>query len=461
MKLTLAEAAPMMGGVLSAGGPGEGFSGVSIDSRTIRAGELFFAIVGKHQDGHRFVKEALGRGASCVVVSASVPVGPEVGVIRVSDTTVALQELAGAVRRQAGLKVVAITGSMGKTTTKEATAAALSARFSVLKSEGNLNNLYGLPLSLLRYAGEEAAALELGMSAPGEIRRLASIALPDVGVLTNVAEVHREFFPSLEAIAEAKGELFSELPSTGVAVVNADDPLVMSQARRFVGRTIPFGLGVSAELRADAIERTPRGMRFSARDAGGQAFVECVLVGHHNVYNLLAALGAARALGLSLEEASRPLAALRPASHRGERIRFREGFLVIDETYNANPKAVEAALDALQSEPAERRIAVLGDMREVGSRAEVLHRESGRKAAESGVLLLIGVGPLGKFIVEGGRAAGMAESQLRHADAPELAGALLAEEVRAGDVILLKASRGVALERAVAMLSSRFHAEVR
>ena len=458
--MTLGDAAVLMKGELTgAGVAGRDFTGVSIDSRTTEAGQLFFAIVGKSQDGHRFASEALVRGASGLVVQKSLEAPESAPVIRVSDTTVALQELARGVRLEAPVKVVAITGSMGKTTTKEATAAALSARFSVLKSEGNLNNFYGLPLSLLRYRGEETAVVELGMSAPGEIARLTEIAVPDVGVLTNVAEVHREFFPSVEAIAEAKGELFAGLREGAVAVVNADDPLVMSQVRRFLGRKLSFGVASSADLRAEAVERTPAGTRFRARAGSDDAVVETALVGRHNVYNLLAALASARALGIPLDEASKPLRTLGPVHGRGERRRFREGFLLIDETYNSNPRALASALEALQMETGERRIAVLGDMRELGERRETLHREAGREAARSGVRMLIAVGALGRFMLEGARESGLGDEILFHRDEPEEAGRLLSDELRAGDVVLLKASRGVGLEKAIDVVRSRFTEE--
>jgi len=462
--LTVSEVASLVGGRLEspdarAGAPP--IAGVSIDSRTVRPGELFFAIVGQRQNGHAFVAQALERGASGAVVSeGGAPV--DAARIRVDDTTLALQRLAGAVRDRAGVKVVAITGSMGKTTTKEATAAALSARFRVLKSEGNLNNLYGLPLSLLRLLygnDEQAAVLEMGMSAPGEIARLTEIARPDVGVLTNVAEVHREFFPSLPAIAQAKGELFAGLAAAGVAVVNADDPLALGEARRFLGRRLSFGLTRNAEIRAESIERTAEGLRFSAWHGGEHALVSSALFGRHQVYNLLAALAAARALGLSLAEASGPLAGVGPGSHRGERLRYREGFLLIDETYNSNPSALASSLLALAEEPASRRVAVLGDMLELGERAEALHLESGQRAATSGVALLIGVGPLGSLLVEGARRTGMPEDSMRVAASAEEAGEILTRSLRPGDVALLKASRGVALERALGSVNRRFTPE--
>lgn len=462
MELTAAKVVSFTGGRLTSGRAETPIESVSIDSRTIEPGGLFFAIVGHRFDGHRFVTQALERGAVGAVVSQPLPEtaeGEEGVRIHVKDTAVALQNLANGVRRSAKIKVAAITGSVGKTTAKEATAAALAVRFRVLKSEGNLNNLYGLPLSVLRLKDEEAAVLEMGMSAPGEIARLTEIAAPDVGVLLNVAEVHREFFPSLQAIAKAKGELFAGLGKGAIAVVNADDPLVLEQARRFSGRHMRFGVGEAAELRAGEITRTPEGLRFMAGINTESAEVRASLHGAHNVYNLLAALAVAHALGISLVEAAGGLRGLRPAPHRGERILFQTGPLVIDETYNSNPAAVSAALDSLSKEDGARRIAVLGDMLELGERAEVLHLECGRWAAESGLSLLIGVGRLGTLIVEGARRAGMPETELVTAHDAAEAGAILARRAGRGDVVLLKASRGVALEAALAVLRDRFTAE--
>ena len=458
-----------MGGKLTSGAVETRVESVSIDSRTVERGDLFFAIVGPHFDGHRFVDQAFERGAVGAVVSnpRAAGEGSERGVeIRVEDTTVALQDLARAVRQSVGVKVVAITGSVGKTTAKEATAAALGARFRVLKSAGNLNNLYGLPLSILKLAGEEVAVLEMGMSAPGEIARLTEIASPDVGVLLNVAEVHREFFPSLRAIAKAKGELFDGLGGEAVAVVNADDPLVLEEARRFSGRQVRFGIEEEAELRASELVRTSKGMKFvvELEDRAGdhpkqRTNVVAPLFGKHNVYNSLAALAASWALGLSLEEAAEKLRNLRPAASRGERIRFRTGPLVIDETYNSNPVAVKAALASLMEEEASRHIAVLGDMLELGDRADALHLDCGRYVAESNVSLLLGVGPLGATIVEGARRAGMQEASLFVAADALAAGELLAELASSDDAVLLKASRGVTLEEAIAALRKRFPVE--
>jgi UDP-N-acetylmuramoyl-tripeptide--D-alanyl-D-alanine ligase len=448
--MATAEIARLAGGVLERGEPALVFDrGVAIDSRTLGRGDLFFAIRGPRHDGHDYVREVVAKGALGVVIEKPVEVPMPAFVIRASDTTRALQDLAGGFRRSRAVQVVAVTGSMGKTTTKEAAASAIGAGRKVLKSEGNLNNFYGLPLSILKLEDEEVAVLEMGMSAPGEIARLTEIARPDVGVLTNVAEVHLEFFESVAAIAEAKGELFRGLDAGAVAVVNADDPLVLGEARRFAGRKIHFGVDGEADLRGSAIRATPSGLRFTAAYRGEEVEVETVLRGRHNVYNLLAGLAAASALDVSFRDAARALSGLRPAAHRGERVDLGRGFLLVDETYNSSPRALREALRSLSEEKGRRRIAVLGDMRELGEGGAELHRQVGRFAASLPLDRLVGVGALAARILEGAREAGASPSKLSAVANAEEAGKLLLDELREGDVVLLKASRGIGLERAI------------
>ena len=450
MKLTLGEMARLAGGTLEVGAPTVAFDGgVSIDSRTLRRGDLFFAISGPRHDGHDYLREVVLKGAAGVVIQKESKVPPPAFAIRVRDTTRALQDLASGFRKSRAVQVVAVTGSMGKTTTKEAAASAIGSTKRVLKSEGNLNNFYGLPLSLLKLEQEEVAVLEMGMSGPGEIARLTEIARPDVGVLTNVAEVHLEFLGTVSAIAEAKGELFRGLPAGATAVVNADDPLVLDQARRFSGRKVHFGVEEEADVRGSAIRATREGLRFKAVFRGEEVGIESVLRGRHNVYNLLAGLAAASALDVPFRDAARALSGLRPAWHRGERVDFGRGFVLVDETYNSSPRALRFALEALSEEEAVRRVAVMGDMLELGERGVELHREVGRFAAGFPIDLLVGVGALAAHILEGALEAGAAPSKLRSVSTAEEAGRLLLEELREGDVVLLKASRGIGLERAI------------
>jgi len=450
VKLTVGEMARLAGGTLEVGPPTVAFDGgVSIDSRTLRRGDLFFAISGPRHDGHDYLREVVLKGAAGVVIQKESEVPPPAFAIRVKDTTRALQDLASGFRRSRAVQVVAVTGSMGKTTTKEAAASAIGSTKRVLKSEGNLNNFYGLPLSLLKLEDEEVAVLEMGMSAPGEIARLTEIARPDVGVLTNVAEVHLEFFGTVSAIAEAKGELFRGLPAGATAVVNADDPLVLDQARRFSGRKVRFGVEEEADVRGSAIRATPEGLRFKAVFRGEEVEIETVLRGRHNVYNLLAGLAAASVLDVPFRDAAGALSGLRPAYHRGERVDLGRGFVLVDETYNSSPRALRSALAALSEEEAVRRVAVVGDMLELGERGVALHREVGRFAAGLPIDRLVGVGPLAAHILEGALEAGTAPSKLSSVSTAEEAGRLLLDELREGDVVLLKASRGIGLERAI------------
>jgi UDP-N-acetylmuramoyl-tripeptide--D-alanyl-D-alanine ligase len=455
--MTAGEMARLSGGTLENAAPSAVFEGgVSVDSRTLRLGDLFIAIAGPRHDGHDYVREAVAKGARACVVEKPVEVPPPAFAIRVPNTTRALQDLAAGVRESRPLQVVAITGSMGKTTTKEAAASAIASAKRVLKSEGNLNNFYGLPLSLLRLEDEEVGVLEMGMSAPGEIARLTEIARPDVGVLTNVAEVHLEFFESLSAIAEAKGELFRGLPVGATAVANADDPLVLEQAVRFSGRKLRFGIENEADVRGAAIRATPDGLRFTAIYQGEEVEVESVLRGRHNVYNLLAGLAAASALDVPLGGAARALEALRPATHRGERVDLGRGFVLVDESYNSNPRALRSALSSLCEERAERRIAVVGDMRELGETGAELHREVGQFAARLPIDRIVGVGPLATHFLDGALEAGVPASNLRSVETAEEAGRALLEELQEGDVVLLKASRGVGLERAIEVVREGF-----
>ena len=467
MKLTPRDIARFTRGKLVSGSPDSVdsvISAVSIDTRTIERGDLFVAIRGPHRDGHDYLTNALERGAAGIVVSQPIELEGSAFQVQAKDTTRALQDLAQVVRERARLRVVAITGSMGKTTTKEAAAAAMGTRRRVLKTEGNLNNLYGLPLSILKLRDEDVAVLEMGMSEPGEIARLAEIAKPDVGVLTNIAEVHLEFFDSISEIADAKGELLLGLAGDAVAVVNADDPLVLEQARKFAGRQIRFGLTPSSDLRARQIRSTSAGLRFHAEEGERSVEVTSSLHGRHNVYNLLAGLAAARALEVPLEEAASGLASLSPERHRGERISLPGDILLIDETYNSNPRALICALDALvieeegveddedEAKDKGRRVAVVGDMLELGPQASELHREVGRHAATLYLGLFVGVGPLGREIVDGARQAGMAEARLATCSDATEAGTLLERSLVEGDVVLVKGSRGVGLDETIELV---------
>ncbi len=430
--------------------------GYSIDSRTVKAGELFFAIVGPRLDGHEFVKAAFARGAVAAVVMrgrtsryAEAP-----ALIGVQDTTRALQDVAAHVRRSRPLRVVGITGSAGKTTAKELTAAVLGRRFRVLKSEGNLNNAYGLPLMLLRLRDDqEAAVLEMGMSYKGEIARLAEIADPDIGAILNVLRVHLEHFGSLEKIARAKGELFRGMRRDAVAVYNADDRLVARLGKRFPGDTVPYGITArAARVRADdiAIEGLS-GTRFVLSHAGERVPIRLALPGRHNVHNALAAAAIGFAAGLPAGAIRDGLETARPASMRGVLHRTRGGIDVLDDSYNSNPTAMERAIESLRAAtPRGRRVLVAGDMLELGAYERAAHVRVGRQAAQAGLDLFVAVGPLSARAASAARAAGAPE--VRHFPDAAEAASYVATAVRPGDLVLVKGSRGMKMERVVQAL---------
>jgi UDP-N-acetylmuramoyl-tripeptide--D-alanyl-D-alanine ligase len=424
-------------------------TGYSIDSRTIRPGELFFAVKGERMDGHDFVADALGKGAIAAVVSREKfpSLGTHAKLIAVEDTLTALQTLAMAVRRLWGKPLIGITGSMGKTTTKEAIAHVLSTRFRVHKSEGNFNNHFGLPLMLLKLEPEhELAVVELGMSHAGEITALAKIAQPQIGVVTNVAPVHLEFFDSIAGIARAKYELVQSLPANGTTILNRDDEYVSQFGRGFPGKVITYGMNPLADVRAEKLEsRGQEGSRFDVLAASTRANASMPLIGMHNVYNALAAVAVALDRGMSLSQAVAALSSLSAADKRGQVVQI-GNIAVVNDCYNSNPIALRAMADALSKMPAKRRIVVAGEMLELGPSSEQLHRDCGREIAAKGLDFLLGVRGQAQAMVDAARQAGMAAEFVA---TPEEAGEWLARETRDGDVVLLKASRGVKLEKAL------------
>ena len=454
MKLALSRVADF----LAAGGkfkPNAVAHGYSIDSRTIRAGELFFAVKGDRFDGHDFVEQALSNGAVAAVVrkDQSVRFSAGTNALTVDDTLTALQRLATAVRRLWGKPLVGVTGSAGKTTTKEAIAQLLSTRYRVLKSEGNFNNHFGLPLMLLKLEREhDIAVIEMGMSHAGEIAALAKIAQPEIGVVTNVAAVHLEFFKSISEIARAKYELVESLPAGGTAVLNVDDEYVSQFGRDFKGKVVQYGLKAAADVRAENIvSRGASGTSFELVAGGCREDVLLPLIGSHNIHNALAAVAVGLERGLSPSEAARALAALRPADKRGQVVEV-GNITVINDCYNSNPKALEAMIDALAEMPASRHIVVAGEMLELGSGGDELHRKAGRYAAGKKIDVVIGVRGLAQHLADAAREAGV---RAEFVNTPEEAGDWLARHTREGDVVLLKASRGVKLERALETWNAR------
>jgi UDP-N-acetylmuramoyl-tripeptide--D-alanyl-D-alanine ligase len=456
-ELRLDEVARIAGGSILQGAASLTFARYGIDSRRTAAGELFFAIPGR-RDGHDFVAAAAARNAAGAVVARPVAVADRAfGLVQVGDTVAALQALAHGVLARQPVKVVGITGSVGKTTTKEFTAALLAARFSVLKSEGNYNNRLGLALSLLRLEpGTDAAVLEMGMSAPGEIRVLTRIAPPDVAVITNVSPVHLQFFENLDAIARAKKEILDGAKPGATAVLNGDDPLVMGIAAEYAGRKVTFGRDPRCDVRAEAIEpKGFAGIEFRLQYGRESRLVRFPFFHEAAVANLLAAAAVSLSFGLGIDEILPAIPSLRPSAGRGRLIEAAGGVRIYDDSYNSNPRALELALTGLAALPAARKVAVLADMLELGAGGPEFHRRAGETAARSGWDILVAVGPLAAFIAEGATAGGMRGAAIHRFSDAETAAAAIAGIVSNGDLVLVKGSRGMKTETIVEALKAR------
>ncbi len=459
MQLSLAEVATILG--TSSGFPDRIATGYSIDSRTLAPGQLFFAIRGPRFDGHDFVTQALERGAAGAVVNRDYreKVGPKLALplLAVSDPTQALQQLAREVRRRWGRRLVAVTGSAGKTTTKEMIASLLSRRYSVLKSPGNLNNYYGLPLALLAIEPfHEVAVLELAMSAPGEIAHLAQIAGPQVGVVTNVAPVHLQFFDSVDSIANAKRELMENLRPPATAVLNYDDERVREFAEGFVGRVVTYGFEKGAQFHATGLRLDAEGgSRFRVKSPDFEREFQIPLPGRHNVLNALAAVATASLFDVPPEVMAQGLRD-RPTLHQRNEILTLPGEItILNDCYNSNPLAMERMLETLAGWPgARRRIVVAGEMLELGPLSPEWHRNVGRECAESGIDWLLAVQGDARFFLEGAVEAGLPQERAEFFQTPEEAAAVCRGLLQPGDVVLVKGSRGVHLERVIELLES-------
>ena len=433
---------------------------MTIDTRTLRPGELYFAIKGQRFDGADFASAALGAGAGGVVVPrgrGSQLGGVESGVVlEVDDTVAALQVLAHRVRRESGATVVAITGSAGKTTTKEVTAEFLETRYRVVRNRGNFNNHIGLPLSLIELtARPDVAVVELGMNHAGEIRTLIGIAEPDVRVWTNVGDAHLEFFASIEDLADAKAEILEGATASSVLVCNADDDRIRSRATAFAGRVITFGMERPATVHASAIvDGGVDGMAAQVSTPHGVVDVKTPLVGRANLANVLAAMAVALELGISRSQIAETARRIRPAAHRGEVLRLSKGITVIDDSYNANPTATRKALDLLSTANAARRIAVIGEMLELGERSIALHEQVGRAAhGRTDVLVAVGGEPAAA-LARAARDAGMPRDVVSHFPTIDAATEPVLGLLRAGDLVLVKGSRGVRTDRIVDRLKA-------
>ncbi|MFH1009153.1 MAG: UDP-N-acetylmuramoyl-tripeptide--D-alanyl-D-alanine ligase [Candidatus Latescibacterota bacterium] len=429
---------------------------VSIDSRSVGAGALFFALEGEHADGHCFVADALRKGAAAAVVRMDWET-PHAGLsgvlIGVADPLLALAQLAGWYRQRFGLPMVAITGTNGKTTTKDMMACVLSTRHRVLKTGGSFNNHIGVPLTLLGLSsGHEVAVVELGMSAPGEITTLSKLVRPSVGVITNVGPAHFAAFDSVADIAAAKGELLQALDEKSVAVLNVDDPLVMSQRDRFPGRVIGYGIEAPCAFRAEKVQMDGCGnVSFFVRET---RFVLSI-PGRHNIYNALAAIAVGSLFGISPDKAAQALKVATTSPMRME-VSEREGITFLNDGYNANPISMRSALETLadfgsrrqkhHQTPTGRRIAVLGDMLELGAIALQAHEEVGGLAQALGVDALFCFGDFSKHTQTGAIRAGMRDGSAQHFDSKEQLSETLGPFLRSGDVVLIKGSRGMRME---------------
>lgn len=435
-------------GTLAGGNPSQNVTRVCTDSRSLERGDLFVALKGENFDGHRFVAQAAASGAAAALVEASYEgeAPGEFAILRVADPLAALQAIATQYRNSLPLRVVALTGSTGKTSTKDFIAAVLAERYRVVKTEGNFNNHIGLPLTMLRASvDDEIGVFELGMNHPGEIAPLAAMASAEVGVITNIGMAHIEFMGSRDAIAREKGMLAEALPSGGFLVLNAGDEFSDSIARRSPAKAITTGIG-KGHLSATLLEAGFSGSRFLVHVGEEQAEVVLPVPGVHMIENALLAIAVGRGFGLSLKAAAAGLAKCRLTKGRLEQKTLR-GIHFLDDSYNANPDSMRAALRTVAAMPVSgARIAVLGRMGELGAESERGHRAVGQDAAEAGIDLLIAVGgEEAEWMAQAARDGGL--KQVHHVADPEAAAALLAGRAQAGDLVLIKASRSARMER--------------
>jgi UDP-N-acetylmuramoyl-tripeptide--D-alanyl-D-alanine ligase len=472
IRLTAEWVAAALAGTIVDGDHRRAFAGVSIDTRTIGAGELYVGIRGPRFDGADFADAAVAAGAAGVVVprerarqgggGGNITPPPVVAAvtIAVDDTTVALHALAHAVRVASGTKVVAITGSAGETTTKEVTAEFLGAKYRVIRNRGNLNNHIGLPLSLIELtARPDVAVVEFGMNHAGEISTLVWIAEPDVRVWTNVGDAHVGFFGSGDAIADAKAEILEGATSHTVLVANADDARIGARTSAFPGRVVRFGIERPAEVRAEAVvDRGIDGISARVQTPRGAIDLATPLVGRGNLANVLAAIAVGVEFDVPLAAIADRASRLQPASRRGEVIRLANGVVVIDDSYNASPAATRRALDVLGAPGgAGRRVAVLGEMLELGERSIALHQDVGRAAAAARLDLLVTVGgDAAAALAEAAVAGGLPRTRTRHLATSEEAADASAALIQPGDLVLVKGSRGVRTDKVVDRLKAEF-----
>lgn len=449
--LTFARIAELTGGIVDAGGEVE-TTRVVIDSREADERSVFFAIRGERHDGHSFLDSALERALGAVV-DRPVTAAPGKGIVRVSDTTTALQALATGVRRTIDPQVAGVTGSAGKTTTKEMLATLVETERRTWRTVGNFNNHIGLPLSLANTPDDtEAIIAEMGMSGPGEIALLARIAEPDLGVYTTIQPVHIEFFDSVDQIAAAKRELLENMRQDGTVVINANDRRVVAIAEGFPGRIVSYGVEVEADYRAENIQlRGLLGSTFDLVSEGETRAVELSQPGRFNLENLLAAIAGARSIGISWDGVMKGIGRVRPARHRGELVEI-NGYTLYDDTYNSNPHALSGALELLaKADSNGRRIAVIGDMLELGRNEKKFHYDAGNLAPSS-IDAIVAVGERSRSVLEGAIDAGFDRANLFHFTDAVSAAEFLRTFLGEDDLVLLKASRGIGLDRVIEIL---------
>ncbi|MCC6442278.1 MAG: UDP-N-acetylmuramoyl-tripeptide--D-alanyl-D-alanine ligase [Armatimonadetes bacterium] len=461
LRLTLQDVLDHTGGRLLAGDAAMPVTGTATDSRAVRKGDLFFALKGERADGHDYLTQAFERGAAAAVVAREVLCPPGKGLVLAGDPLKALGDLAAGYRQRFPAQVVGITGSVGKTSAKEMAIAVLGACFSVLKSEGNLNTEIGLPSTLFRLeAAHRIAVLEMGMRGPGEIARLCEIARPSVGAITNIGISHIERLGSREAIARAKAEILESLPPDGVAVLNVDDPFLGFLKSRFSGKAFTFGLSPAADVRAEAIETVTHregkpGLRFDLITPTGRTEAFLPALGRYHIANALLACAVGISFEMPPEAVAEGLAAFRNAPMRMEPVSLKRGGLLLNDAYNASPASMQAALDTLAETPGSPRIAVLGDMLELGPESEGAHRQVGEMVARAALGWLITVGERAKAIAKGAAASGMGRDTIFVCETHSEAALIVREKNTGQAVILLKGSRGMEMERVAEILDGQ------
>jgi UDP-N-acetylmuramoyl-tripeptide--D-alanyl-D-alanine ligase len=451
-------------GILVSGKPENTFCGISTDSRLVNKGNLFIALKGEKFDGHDFVRKTLDQGAAGIIVQEEAKLDQAltdktVSVIKVADTLIALGDLAHEWRKRFSIPVIGLTGSSGKTTTKEMMAAIIGRKKNILKTEGNLNNLIGLPQTIFRLTGDhELMILEMGTNSRGEIKRLTQIAMPDIGLITNVGPAHLAGFGSIDVVREEKNDLLLNIPSSGIAIINLDDEAVTTAAERWNGRRITFSMSPNADVTVKDIEKNGvKGVRFNLIMGGNTQKVEMRIAGLHHVYNAMAAAAAAVAVGMDPKTISEGLAAFRPFSGRMEMIRLHNGAFLLDDSYNANPASVREALMTLKDLKIHHNGYVfLGDMLELGEEASEMHRKIGMLIATIGVNALFLQGDFSEVTAAGAAEGGLSPQNIFFLSDSEKGIVYLKEHLKKGDWILVKGSRRMKMEKIAAQIGDCF-----